>query len=133
MKARWFYNTEIIPGWRVPGVSTPVHRHDCQEVFVILSGNGTATTRKGLITIPFGVGSTVYIPPNDVHRIANTGAEPLRMIVTISRPPIRAFVYDGWDTPDGLAKLEEPYFWDRTCPGQAVAAAARKVRVADRD
>ena len=29
----------------VPGKGTPIHRHDCEEVWVVLSGTGTVSIR----------------------------------------------------------------------------------------
>lgn len=116
---------EAVEVWQqafAPGKGTPIHRHDCEEVFVVLAGNGTMYARRGLQKMDFGANSTIYIPPNDVHQIVNTGTELLQMIVTITRPPITVFIYDSWATPDGLARLVAPYFWDKTCPGENTGA-----------
>ena len=52
----------------------------------------------------------------------NTGEELLQVTVIISRPPIRVFVYDGWDTPDGSAELRAPYLFDCECADGAAVA-----------
>jgi hypothetical protein len=45
----------------------------------------------------------------------NTGVELLQLTVVISRPPIRVFVYDSWETPDAQATPRIPYLFDREC------------------
>jgi quercetin dioxygenase-like cupin family protein len=54
-----------------PGVGTPIHRHDCEEVFVVLAGAGTLFTREsgGSATpLRFGANVTLVVPPNAVHQ-----------------------------------------------------------------
>ena len=48
-------------------------------------------------------------------QVVNTGDELLRLTVVISRPPIRVFVYDSWETPDAQATPRVPYLFDREC------------------
>jgi len=60
-----------------PGTYTPIHRHSCEEVFVVLKGSGTLY----LATVSHGnnpgkpqehfifPNSTFHIPVNDVHQV----------------------------------------------------------------
>ena len=48
-------------------------------------------------------------------QIVNTGVELLQLTVVISRPPIRVFVYNSWETPDAQATPRIPYLFDREC------------------
>ncbi|CAM6091004.1 unnamed protein product [Calypogeia fissa] len=104
-----------------PGSATPVHRHDCEEVFLILKGKGTlylapssnaqypGTPREFSI----GANSTFIVPVNEVHQIRNTNKnEDLQHLAIISRPPIRVFTYEDWYTPHTEAQEVSPYPWD---------------------
>src|SRR5215470_2911474 len=50
-----------------PGAATPVHRHACEEVIVILRGSGQVTI-EGEET-EFGVNSTIIVPSSAVHQL----------------------------------------------------------------
>jgi quercetin dioxygenase-like cupin family protein len=54
------------------GAATPVHCHSCEEAIVILEGSGTLTI-NGEET-KFGANSTLIIPADAVHQIANSAA-----------------------------------------------------------
>ncbi|CAJ2640644.1 unnamed protein product [Trifolium pratense] len=107
-----------------PGTRTPIHRHSCEEVFVVLKGSGTlyiASNSHGKypgkpeehFIFP---NSTFHIPVNDVHQLWNTNEhEDLQVLVTISRPPVKVFIYDDWAMPHSTAKLKFPYYWDEQC------------------
>ncbi|XP_076915085.1 auxin-binding protein T85-like [Bidens hawaiensis] len=104
-----------------PGTRTPIHRHSCEEVFVVLKGSGTlylapSSHSKAPGTpqeISIFSNSTFYIPVNDVHQLWNTNEEEdLQVLVVISRPPVKIFIYDEWQMPHTAAKLKFPYYWD---------------------
>ncbi|XP_044491681.1 auxin-binding protein T85-like [Mangifera indica] len=107
-----------------PGSRTPIHRHSCEEVFVVLKGSGTlylASNSHGKYPgkpqehFIFS-NSTFHIPVNDAHQVCNTNEhEDLQVIVTISRPPVKVFIYDDWYVPHTAAKLKYPYYWDEQC------------------
>lgn len=80
-----------------PGAGTPVHRHDCEEVIVILSGNGTCAI--GTETVAFAADSTLIIPRDTVHRLINTGAEPIRLIGILSAAPVAVRTAEGATMP----------------------------------
>lgn len=69
------------------GAATPVHRHDCEEVIVVLKGQGVC--RCGEEEFHFAADDTVCIPPNVVHQICNTGDEDLYIMATLAMAPVR--------------------------------------------
>ncbi|XP_021906853.1 auxin-binding protein T85 [Carica papaya] len=107
-----------------PGSRTPIHRHSCEEVFVVLKGNGTVYLSTNSHWKHPGKpqeynifsNSTFHIPFNDVHQVWNTNEhEDLQMIVIVSRPPVKVFIYEDWFMPHIAAKLKFPYYWDEQC------------------
>ncbi|KAF2569978.1 hypothetical protein F2Q70_00000142 [Brassica cretica] len=116
------FSVEIWLQTFAPGSGTPIHRHSCEEVFVVLKGNGTlymAETHGSFpgkpIEFPVFANSTIHIPINDAHQVKNTGHEDLQVLVIISRPPIKVFTYDDWFMPHTAARLKFPYYWDEQC------------------
>jgi quercetin dioxygenase-like cupin family protein len=79
-----------------------MHRHDCEEVIVVLEGAGTCEVEGEVTT--FGPGSTLIVPPNAVHRITNSGASEMRVVASLSMAPVTV------ETPDG-ARIALP--WDQ--------------------
>lgn len=85
-----------------PGAGTPMHRHDCEEVIVVLAGSGRCEIDG--VGADFGPGTTLIIPPNAVHMLANTGAEEMRLVAALSVAPVTV------EAPDG-ARIPLP--WDQ--------------------
>lgn len=82
--------------WRqsvAPGSATPSHRHDCEEVVVILSGRGTL--HMGGEVRPIGPETTIVVEPNAVHQLVNTGDAPLELIGIFSVSPVNVCLPDG--------------------------------------
>ncbi|GAA0161025.1 hypothetical protein LIER_17442 [Lithospermum erythrorhizon] len=107
-----------------PGSGTPIHRHSCEEVFVVLKGSGTLYLASNSHSkypgtpqeFPMFANSTVHVPVNDVHQVRNTNSgEDLQVLVIISRPPVKVFTYDDWSMPHTAARLKFPYYWDERC------------------
>ncbi|XP_022759713.1 auxin-binding protein T85 [Durio zibethinus] len=106
-----------------PGSHTPIHRHSCEEVFVVLKGSGTLYLASSSYKYPgkpeehfIFSNSTFHIPVNDVHQVWNTNEhEDLQMLAIISRPPVKVFIYEDWFMPHTAAKLKFPYYWDEQC------------------
>lgn len=107
-----------------PGSRTPIHRHSCEEVFVVLKGSGTLYLASNSHEKQPGKpqefkiysNSTFHIPVNDVHQVWNTDErEDLQMLAIISRPPVKVFIYEDWSVPHTAAKLKFPYYWDEQC------------------
>lgn len=80
-----------------PGAGTPMHRHDCEEVIVVLSGAGMCEIDS--VLRPFGPGATIFIPPNVVHRISNSGHEELRLVAALGAAPVIARTPEGTRLP----------------------------------
>ncbi|XP_050236071.1 auxin-binding protein T85 isoform X2 [Mercurialis annua] len=107
-----------------PASRTPIHRHSCEEVFVVLKGSGTLYIASSSHEKSPGKpqehlifqNSTFNIPVNDVHQVWNTNEhEDLQILAIISRPPVKLFMYDDWSMPHVAAKLKFPYYWDEQC------------------
>ncbi|XP_047050032.1 auxin-binding protein 1-like [Lolium rigidum] len=105
------------------GKRTPIHRHSCEEVFVVLKGRGTLLLGSTSLPypgtpqeIPFAQNSTFTVPVNDPHQVWNSDEhEDLQFLVIISRPPVKIFLYDDWSMPHTAAKLKFPFLWDEDC------------------
>ncbi len=67
-----------------PGGHTPHHQHDYEHEILILAGQGIAKSEAGERT--FKAGDVIWVPPNEMHQFANTGAEALKFICLIPAP-----------------------------------------------
>lgn len=116
-----FKEVEIWHQTLAPGAGTPIHRHSCEEIFVVLNGTGTLYLASSSHLkhpgkpqeYPIFSNATFHIPVDDAHQVLNTNErEELKIIVVISRPPMKLFVYDDWFMPHIAAKSIFPIFWD---------------------
>ncbi|KAL6505095.1 actin binding protein [Orobanche gracilis] len=107
-----------------PGAGTPIHRHSCEEIFLVLKGSGTLFLAPNSHLkypgspqkFPIFANSTFHVPVNDAHQIWNTNEhEDLHFLVVISRPPMKVFIYEDWSVPHTAAKLKFPFLWDERC------------------
>lgn len=86
-----------------PGAATPVHRHACEEVILVLSGSGTCTVSGR--TFAFGPDSTLILEPDVVHQIVNTSGEEMKLVAALGMAPVRVKTADGeplpvpWEAP----------------------------------
>ncbi len=63
-----------------PGEHSPLHRHNCEEVYYVLGGRGEIESEGE--RFPFEAGDAIYNTENTAHRVFNTGtAEPVRLLV----------------------------------------------------
>ena len=67
-----------------PGEEIVLHSHAEEELYYIISGEGTVTLDDKVE--PVGPGTAVYIAPNVVHGQRPTGNEPLYMVAVITPP-----------------------------------------------
>lgn len=67
-----------------PGEEIVLHSHQEEELYYIISGEGTVTL--GDREVPVGPGTAVYIASNVVHGQRPTGNEPLYMVAVITPP-----------------------------------------------
>ncbi|HYP27716.1 MAG TPA: cupin domain-containing protein [Blastocatellia bacterium] len=67
---------EILP----PGCSVTPHHHDrLEEVYYILSGRGVMSVGDEQREV--GPGDAIYIPRGTRHTLANTGTEPVKLLL----------------------------------------------------
>ena len=86
--------------WRssvLPGGATPLHTHETEEVFVVLSGKGEV--QVGDEIIPFAAPATVIAPAGVPHQLRNTGTEPTEQIVVVG---IGSIIFDHEGEPMNL-------------------------------
>lgn len=69
-----------------PGAETPMHRHDCEEVVVVLRGSGFCEIDGKQSA--FGPNSTLILPPNRPHRIVNSGATEMFLLAALAMAPV---------------------------------------------
>lgn len=61
-----------------PGSGQQPHRHPPEQMYVITQGHGSMHVGEEQVDV--GVGDMVFIPPDTVHSITNTGSETLTYI-----------------------------------------------------
>lgn len=61
-----------------PGSGQQPHQHPPEQVYVIVRGQGRMQVGDEQVYV--GVGDLIFIPPNTVHSITNTGGELLTYI-----------------------------------------------------
>jgi quercetin dioxygenase-like cupin family protein len=64
-----------------PGSATPVHRHDAEEIVVVLSGRGEAVSDAG--TALFEAPCTLVLAAGEFHQLRNTGSEDAAMVAAM--------------------------------------------------
>lgn len=79
------------------GAGTPVHRHNCEEVIIVLRGSGQVTIAGE--TTNFGPNSTLLLPANVVHQIINTGNEEMFLVAALGMNPIEVYAENGERIP----------------------------------
>lgn len=82
--------------WRscmAPGAATPPHRHDCEEVVLIQSGQGVLYLDGQ--EHRFGPDSTLIVPRNLPHQILNCGDGPMELIGIFAMSPVEVFSPEG--------------------------------------
>lgn len=62
-----------------PGHHSPLHRHNCEEVYYVVRGVGELESEGQRYQL--SPGCAVLNRPNVVHRVHNTGAETLQLVV----------------------------------------------------
>jgi quercetin dioxygenase-like cupin family protein len=76
-----------------PGLGTPPHRHDCEEVVVVLEGSGELLIEGERLV--FAAGATLVLPAGKDHQIVNSGAGPLTLVAAFSSTPVATYAPDG--------------------------------------
>jgi quercetin dioxygenase-like cupin family protein len=86
-----------------PGQHSPLHRHNCEEIYYVLGGCGEVETDS--VRYPFEAGDAIFNPPNVPHRVWNThDTETVRLLV------VAGIMFVGllpeWPTPSPYEILE---------------------------
>lgn len=86
-----------------PGQHSPLHRHNCEEVYYVLGGRGEIESDGERCS--FEEGDAIYNRENSAHRVFNTGGvEPVRLLV------VAGIMFVGllpqWPTPGPYEILE---------------------------
>lgn len=76
-----------------PGASLPAHYHECEEVVIVLRGEGEIVAEGARTS--FGPESTVIFPPGRTHQLLNTGQVEILLVAAFSESPTRTFAPDG--------------------------------------
>lgn len=79
------------------GAGTPVHRHACEEVILVLRGSGKLTVEGE--TSDFGPNSTLVIPADAIHQIVNSGDEEMHLVAALGMGPVRVRTAEGAPLP----------------------------------
>lgn len=74
-----------------PGERVRRHRHSYEEAYYVLEGTGTMTL-EGHPDIELVPGLSVYIPPNRIHGQVASADGPLRILCSLSPPPVEGEV-----------------------------------------
>jgi quercetin dioxygenase-like cupin family protein len=88
-----------VMAWRAAmdaGVASPPHRHDHEEIVVLLSG--TLLAKVGETEAVLTSGDACLIPAHTLHQVINTGAEPCTLLIAM-RVGTRFLRPDGSETP----------------------------------
>jgi len=80
-----------------PGAQTPVHRHACEEVILVLSGSGRVIVDGH--ASDFCENSTLIVPPDAVHQLINTGDAALVLVAALGTAPVRVKTASGDPLP----------------------------------
>jgi|JI6StandDraft_1071083.scaffolds.fasta_scaffold338631_2 mannose-6-phosphate isomerase-like protein (cupin superfamily) len=67
-----------------PGHASPMHRHNCEEVYYVLSGEGLLEIEndEGVMeSLALVAGGCSLQRPNRTHRVRSVGSEALRLVV----------------------------------------------------
>lgn len=62
-----------------PGHNSPLHRHNCEEIYYVIQGEGEVEQYGK--RFPLKEGGAALNRPNVDHRVYNTGTETLRLCV----------------------------------------------------
>jgi len=82
-----------------PGSSQRPHRHDAQQVYVIVHGEGEMQVEDE--TADVREGSLALVPPGARHALKNTGAQPLTYVSAANPAVSMTDLYDRGDLRDG--------------------------------
>jgi len=65
-----------------PGIISPHHSHSWEHEIYVIEGSGEAVNHDGQ-KITIKKGDVIFIPPQEMHSLANTGTAPLQFICLV--------------------------------------------------
>ncbi|MBU0544564.1 MAG: cupin domain-containing protein [Proteobacteria bacterium] len=65
-----------------PGITSPHHSHSWEHEIYVIDGCGTALNHDGEKTT-IQKGDVIFIPPQEMHSLANTGTAALQFICLV--------------------------------------------------
>jgi quercetin dioxygenase-like cupin family protein len=74
-----------------PGSRVRLHRHDYEEAYYVIEGTGRMSL-DGEPEIALRPGLLVYVAPGRAHGQVNDGNGPLRILCSLSPPPVEGQV-----------------------------------------
>ena len=83
-----------------PGSRVRRHRHMYEEAYFVISGAGRMHLEGEPGDIELAPGLLVYVAPGRVHGQVNDGPEPLRILCSLSPPPVEG------ETPELMDEAE---------------------------
>ncbi len=86
-----------------PGSNSPLHRHNCEEVYYVLDGSGEIEFDG--VKHRFEAGDAVYIRENAHHRVFNGGGKIVRLLVVAG--PMFVGLLPHWPTESPYEILED--------------------------
>jgi hypothetical protein len=113
-----------------PGGGTPIHKHDCEETFLVLSGIGGEMKIQAadgrVISQKLNPMSTITILPNARHQFVNTGDEDVTFVVAFDN----AVSLSGGSLAIkvGMQRKKKGFYW-RRCRGMLNALLLTLMRV----
>lgn len=75
----------------LPHGSSPLHRHNCHQVYYVLTGEATLVIEGKEFVAEKG--DAVSIPPNSKHKSINSGDEPFSFVYVASPPLVAMLDY----------------------------------------
>ena len=73
--------------------ATPLHYHDCEEIVIVLRGEGWVMINGKKTN--FGPGTTIIVEPKVVHQMKNTGSDEMFVIAVLSSRTPKTYFPDG--------------------------------------
>jgi len=87
-----------------PGKGAPMHCHNCDEQVTVLEGAGECEI-DGVVT-QLAKFDTTYIPANIMHRFANTGDGPMRILWIYSTDRVTRTFADTGEEVEHLTEAD---------------------------
>ena len=84
-----------------PGSRVRRHRHTYEEAYFVISGTGRMYLEGEPGEIELAPGLLVYVAPGRVHGQVNDGPEQLRILCSLSPPPVEGETPELMDEGEG--------------------------------